>query len=80
MEHGEAFMADFTQEKDLLKLAIRNTEQLKEVVEAVEAKLAVHPSEAQDLLRPCGALVQQLIEGQGLVEELIERIYTVRHG
>lgn len=79
MEHGEAYMADFTQEKDLLKLAIRNTEQLKDVVDAVEAKLAVHPSEAQDLLRPCGALVQRLLEGQGMVEELIEKIYSTRH-
>lgn len=72
-------MADFTQEKDLLKLAIRNTEQLKEVVETVEAKVAIHPSEARDLLQPCGALVQRLLEGQGLVEGLIERIYTARH-
>lgn len=71
-------MPNFNQEKDLLKLAIRNTEQLKEVVEAVEAKLAVDPSEAQDLLRPCGALVQRLLQGQGLVEELIERIYATR--
>ncbi len=80
MQIGEAHMADFSQERDLLKLAIRNTEQLKEVVEAVEVKLALHPDDAQDLLRPCGALVQRLLEGQGWVEELIERIYTARHG
>ncbi|MFB3921783.1 MAG: hypothetical protein ACE145_08675 [Terriglobia bacterium] len=71
-------MADFSQEKELLKLAIQNTEQLKEVVEAVESKLALHPSEAQEMLRPCGALVQRLIESQGLVEELIEKIYAAR--
>jgi hypothetical protein len=71
-------MADLTQETELLKLAIRNTEQLREVVEAVEAKLALDPAEATDLLRPCGILVQKLLEGQGLVEGLIERIYAAR--
>jgi hypothetical protein len=71
-------MADFTQETELLKLAILNTDQLREVVEAVESKLALDPSEATDLLRPCGILVQKLLEAQGLVEGLIEKIYAAR--
>ena len=71
-------MADFTQERELLKLAIRNTEQLREVVEAVESKLSLDPAEASDLLRPCGILVQRLLEGQGIVEGLIEKIYGAR--
>jgi len=69
-------MADFTKEKELLRLAVRNTEQLQEVVWEVESKLEADATDAKDLIRPCGILVQRLLEAQAKVEELIQKIYS----
>jgi hypothetical protein len=69
-------MADSSYEKDLVRLAIRNVEQLQEVAVAVEAKLATDPEGAQELHRPCSVLLQRLLEAQGGIEALLQKLYT----
>jgi hypothetical protein len=69
-------MADSSPEKDLIRLAIRNVEQLQEVAAAVEAKLGTDAEGAQELRRPCSVLLQRLLEAQGSIEALLQKLYT----
>jgi hypothetical protein len=69
-------MADSSHEKDLIRLAIRNVEQLQEVAVAVEAKLRSDPEGARELHRPCALLMQSLIEAEGSIEALLQKLYT----
>jgi hypothetical protein len=69
-------MADSSHEKDLIRLATRNVEQLLEVAAAVEAKLGLDPEGAKELHRPCALLMQKLIEAQGSIEALLQKLYT----
>jgi len=69
-------MADSFYEKDLIRLATRNVEQLQEVAAAVEAKLGSDPEGATELHRPCAILLQRLLEAQGSIEALLQKLYT----
>lgn len=69
-------MADSSHEKDLIRLATRNVEQLHEVAVAVEAKLRTDPEGAAELHRPCATLLQRLLEAQGSIEALLQKLYT----
>jgi hypothetical protein len=69
-------MADSSYEKDLVRLATRNVEQLQEVATAVEAKLRTDPEGAKELHRPCSVLLQKLLEAQGCIEALLQKLYT----
>jgi hypothetical protein len=69
-------MADSSYERDLVRLATRNVEQLEEVAVAVEAKLRTDPEGAKELHRPCSVLLQKLLEAQGSIEGLLQKLYT----
>lgn len=69
-------MPDSSHEKDLIRLATRNVEQLQEVAAAVEAKLGHDPEGAKELHRPCSVLLQRLLAAQGSIEALLQKLYT----
>ena len=68
-------MSDFAPEARLVQLAGGSVEQIDRVVEAIESKLAANPEGAVDLVRPCGRLLQQLLEAQARVEGLLQKVY-----
>ena len=68
-------MSDFTQEAKLVQLAGGSVEQIHRVLETLESKLAANPEGVGDLVRPCGMLLQKLLEAQGRVEGLLQRLY-----
>jgi hypothetical protein len=69
-------MPDSSHEKDLIRLATRNVEQLQEVAAAVEAKLGHDPEGAKELHRPCSVLLQRLLAAQASIEALLQKLYT----
>jgi 3-oxoacyl-[acyl-carrier-protein] synthase III len=69
-------MPDSSHEKDLIRLATRNVEQLQGVAAAVEAKLGHDPEGAKELHRPCSVLLQRLLAAQGSIEALLQKLYT----
>jgi hypothetical protein len=68
-------MSDFAPEAELVQLAGGSVEQIDRVVEAVESKLAANPEGVNDLVRPCGMLLQKLLEAQARVEGLLQKLY-----
>jgi len=68
-------MADFAPETNLVHLAGGSVEQIQQVIEAVESKLKADPEGAKDLVRPCGFLLQKLLEAQARVEGLLQKLY-----
>lgn len=68
-------MADFTSDVKLVQLAGGSVEQIDRVVEAIESKLAGNPEGVDELVRPCGMLLQKLLEAQARVEGLLQKVY-----
>lgn len=69
-------MSDSARDKEPLRQAIRNAEQVQEVVKALESKLAADPGDAKAWIRSCAVLVQKLLEAQASVEDLIQKLYA----
>ena len=68
-------MTDFAPELELVRLAVRNVEQLQQVFRAVESKLSKTQEGAQVLRGPCAVLDVKLLEAQARVEELIQKVH-----
>jgi len=69
-------MTDFTPEAKLVQLAGGSVEQIHRVVEAVESKVAANPEGVGDLVRPCGVLLQKLLEAEARIEGLLQKLYS----
>jgi hypothetical protein len=72
----EDAMSNWQQELTQIRLALANVGQLKQVAEEVEASVCGNPEAAEELIRPCGQLLQRLIEAQGTVETLLEKLFV----
>lgn len=71
-------MADYDQEVELLRLAVRNVEQLRQMTKEIEARLTGHPEAAEEFIRPGSLLLQRLLEAQAAVEGLLEKLFAAR--
>jgi hypothetical protein len=63
-------------EKELLDLGIKCADQLLEVLQIVESALAARGSGDRNLIRLCGKLDVKLLELQGKVEDLIQKMHV----
>ena len=69
-------MADVTYELEQVKLAFTNVAQLKQLTQDIEASVTRDPEAAGEFIRPCGQLLQKLLEAQGSVETLLEKLFV----
>ncbi len=69
-------MSDWHQELTQIRLALANVGQLKQVAEEIEASVRGNPEAAEEFIRPCGQLLQRLLEAQGTVETLLEKLFV----
>ena len=69
-------MADYAQEMELVKLATRNVEQLKQMTREIETRLSGNPAGVEELIRPSTVLLQRLLEAQASVEALLEKLFA----
>jgi hypothetical protein len=59
-----------------LKLAYTNVVQLKQLVQDIESCVHDEPEAAEEFIRPCGQLLQKLLEAQGSIETLLEKLFV----
>jgi hypothetical protein len=71
-------MVDYAQDVELLRLAARNVDQLKQLTLEIEARLRGHPEAAEEFIRPSSLLLQRLLEAQATVEALLEKLFAAR--
>jgi hypothetical protein len=69
-------MADVNYELEKVKLAFANVAQLKQLSQDIEARAEGDPDAASEFIRPCGQLLQKLLEAQGLIETLLEKLFV----
>ena len=69
MTNGEQGLAQ-------LKLAYANVAQLKQLAQDIESTVRGDPGEAEEFIRPCGQLLQKLLEAQGEIETLLDRLFV----
>ena len=69
-------MADHSPEIELVKLASRNVEQVRELTQEIEADLRGDPEAAEEFIRPFSLLLQQLLESQAAVEDLLQKLFA----
>ena len=72
-------MADLTYELEQVKLAFANVAQLKQLTQDIEASVHGDPETAEEFIRPCGQLLQKLLEAQGSVETLLQKLFVAGH-
>jgi len=73
-------MTALDQELEQVKLAYETVSQLKHLASDIEEGVRSDPEAAKDLIRPCGQLLQKLLEAQGSVETLLERLFVASKG
>jgi hypothetical protein len=59
-----------------LKLAYANVAQLKQLAQDIELSVRSEPEAAEEFIRPCGQLLQKLLEAQGEIETLLDRLFV----
>ena len=59
-----------------LKLAFTNVAQLKQLAQDIELSVRNEPEAAEEFIRPCGQLLQKLLEAQGAIETLLEKLFV----
>jgi hypothetical protein len=69
MTNGEQGLAQ-------LKLAYANVAQLKQLAQDIESTVRGDPGEAEEFIRPCTQLLQKLLEAQGSIETLLEKLFV----
>ncbi|MBI4167069.1 MAG: hypothetical protein HY508_15185 [Acidobacteria bacterium] len=69
-------MADVTYELEQVKLAFANVAQLTQLMQDIEARVKGDPEAAEGFIRPCAQLLQKLLEAQGSVETLLEKLFV----
>ena len=69
MTNGEQTLAQ-------LKLAYTNVAQLKQLAQDIELSVQGEPEGAEEFIRPCGQLLQKLLEAQGSIETLLEKLFV----
>jgi hypothetical protein len=72
----EASMTALDQGLEQVKLAYENVAQLEHLASEIEAGVGGEPGAAKELIRPCGQLLQKLLEAQGSVETLLEKLFV----
>ncbi len=69
-------MSDREQGLTEIRLAYANVAQLKQVAQDIEASVSGDPGVAEEYIRPCGQLLQKLLEAQGTVETLLQKLFV----
>jgi len=69
-------MTDLAYDMELVKRAIRQVEQVRELTQDIEAHVRGDPQAAEEFIRPLSLLLQQLLEGQAAVEALLARLFA----
>lgn len=69
-------MTALDQELEQVKLAYGTVAQLKQLASEIEEGVRGDPEAARELIRPCGQLLQKLLEAQGSVETLLDRLFV----
>lgn len=69
-------MTALDQELEQVKLAYGTVSQLKQLASEIEEGVCGDPEAAKELIRPCGQLLQKLLEAQGSVETLLDRLFV----
>jgi len=59
-----------------LKLAYTNVAQLKQLAQDIESSVHDEPEAAEEFIRPCAQLLQKLLEAQGSIETLLEKLFV----
>jgi hypothetical protein len=59
-----------------IRLAHANVARLKQVAQEIEASVKSNPEAAEEFIRPCAQLLQKLLEAQGTVETLLEKLFV----
>lgn len=72
-------MAEINQALEQVKLAYANVAQLKQVAQDIETGVKDDPEAAGEFIKPCGQLLQKLLEAQGTVETLLQRLFVASH-
>ncbi len=72
-------MADKVHVLEQVKLAFTNVAQLKQLTQDIEASVKGDPESAEEFIRPCGQLLQKLLEGQASVETLLQKLFVASH-
>jgi hypothetical protein len=69
-------MAEWNRALEQVKLAYANVAQLKQITQDIEAIVTGDPEAAGEFIRPCTQLLQKLLEAQGSVETLLEKLFV----
>ena len=72
-------MADMNHGLEQIKLAYANVAQLKQLAQDIEAGVSGDPETAEEFIRPCGQLLQKLLDAQGTVETLLQKLFVASH-
>ena len=59
-----------------LKLAYTNVAQLKQLAQEIELSVRNAPEAAEEFIRPCAQLLQKLLEAQGSIEALLDKLFV----
>lgn len=69
-------MTTLDQGLEQVKLAYGTVSQLKHLASEIEMGVRDDPEAAKELIRPCGQLLQELLEAQGSLETLLEKLFV----
>jgi hypothetical protein len=72
----EAAMTNAEQGLAQLKLAYTNVAQLKQLAQEIELSVRGDPGTAEEFIRPCTQLLQKLLEAQGSIETLLDKLFV----
>lgn len=72
-------MADAAYELEQIRLAFTNVAQVKQLTQDIEASVKGDPESAEEFIRPCGQLLQKLLEAQASVETLLQKLFVANH-
>ncbi len=72
-------MVDKDQVLERIRLACENVARLNQQTHEIEAGVKDDPEAAEDFIRPCGQLLQKLLEAQASVETLLQKLFVASH-
>lgn len=69
-------MSNWEQGLTQVRLAHANVAQLQQVAQDIEMSVRDDPETAEEFIRPCGQLLQKLLEAQGAIETLLDKLFV----